>query len=70
MHCIHHDLVCDGHPACDEAEDEELDEECVKKLMKMKIIDDAATYKCKSRMYSSEYNILRFRGDFCAAKRH
>ena len=62
--------MCDGHPACDEAEDEQLDEECVKKLMKMKIIDDAATYKCKSRMYSSEYNILRFRGDFCAAKQH
>ena len=54
-HCISDSLLCDGHPACDSAEDEDL-EKCYEKLVKRKIIDDAATFYCQSSMYKSKYN--------------
>ena len=31
-HCIHPELVCDGHAACDNSEDEVLTLECIEKL--------------------------------------
>ena len=52
-HCISDSLLCDGHPACDSAEDEDL-EKCYEKLVKRKIIDDAATLYCQSSMYKSK----------------
>ena len=58
-HCIHQDLWCDGHPHCDDAEDEQLDDDCISKLVKkLKTINNAATQKCISFMYSSKYNRL------------
>ena len=49
-HCLHPDLVCDGHPQCDNAEDEDF-WKCRTKLIKLKTIKQEATFYCKSKMY-------------------
>ena len=56
-HCISDSLLCDGHPACDEAEDEDLTI-CYDKLVKKKIIDSSATVYCQSLMYKSKKNLI------------
>ena len=43
-HCLHPDLVCDGHSVCDGGEDELL-ENCAGRF------DEAATMTCRSIMY-------------------
>ena len=53
-HCIHPELVCDGHAACDNAEDEELTPECIEKLIKLKTIKPEATKVCVSKMYADK----------------
>jgi len=55
--CIHPELVCDGHAACDNAEDEDLDNpelECFKKLTKLGNIKPEATVRCISKMYADK----------------
>ena len=56
-HCISDSLLCDGHPACDDGVDEKLPE-CLEQFVEKKIIDNAATQKCTSVMYSSKYNFI------------
>ena len=49
--CIHPELLCDGHPQCQHAEDEDLDR-CREKYVYNKIIEEFATVRCKSLMYT------------------
>ena len=49
-HCLHPELVCDGHSVCDEGEDEQLPG-CYDKLVRLGNIDEAATMVCKSIQY-------------------
>ena len=51
-HCIHPKLVCDGHPACDNSEDESLSQECIEKLTKLNTIKPTATKVCTSKTYT------------------
>ena len=48
--CIHPDLRCDGHPHCEDAEDEDLDM-CKDKYLERGVIKARATYICQSLMY-------------------
>ena len=48
--CMHPALECDGHPQCDDAEDENLDQ-CFQKYKEREIITSHATLKCPSRNY-------------------
>ena len=48
--CMHPALECDGHPQCDDAEDENLDK-CFQKYKEREIITNHATLKCPSRNY-------------------
>ena len=48
--CLHPQLKCDGHPQCDQAEDEDVDQ-CYQDYLEKGIITKYATYKCKSIMY-------------------
>ena len=50
--CIHPSLVCDGHPQCDFAEDEDF-EMCHDRYLERKIIKPFASLKCQSLMYPS-----------------
>ena len=54
IHCIHPELVCDGHAACDNSEDEVLNQECIEKLTKLKTIKPEATKVCTSKMYADK----------------
>ena len=49
-HCLHPHLECDGHPQCDNAEDEEF-WKCRPKLIKLKRVKKRATFYCVSKMY-------------------
>ena len=54
--CLHPDLVCDSHPHCDQAEDEDItDYFCYDKLLRKGRIREDATIQCKSKMYPSKY---------------
>ena len=48
--CVHPELLCDGHPQCPHAEDEDFDF-CYEKLLKRGDIKDTATLRCRSIMY-------------------
>ena len=48
--CLHPELQCDGHPQCDQSEDEDL-ASCQKTYFDQKIIEQYATYICYSAMY-------------------
>ena len=48
-HCLHPKLVCDGHPQCDQAEDEEFH-----KCRDIKYREEA-TVVCGSAMYPSKF---------------
>ena len=48
--CLHPDLECDGHPQCDNAEDEDF-WKCRDELIKLKTIKQEATFMCISKMY-------------------
>ena len=54
LQCIHPELVCDGHAACDNSEDEVLTPDCIEKLTKLKTIKPEATKVCTSPMYSKK----------------
>ena len=51
--CIHPDLECDGHPQCDEAEDEDLDK-CRELYVSRNIIKPYASFPCFSKMYTGK----------------
>ena len=51
-HCLHPDLVCDGHPQCPGGEDEDLSK-CYDKYIRKKIIQPLATYKCQSLLFEN-----------------
>ena len=51
--CVHPSLVCDGHPQCDHAEDEDLDT-CYDKLVEKGYIKGTATLRCSSIIYPSK----------------
>ena len=55
--CLHKDLVCDGHPQCDMAEDEKLDN-CLKILLDKKLISSEATLRCSSIMYENMETVV------------
>ena len=55
--CVHPELVCDGHPACHHAEDEEVDM-CRGRYLEKKIVPTSATYRCKSRKYPGKLSTL------------
>ena len=46
--CIHPSLRCDGHPQCDQAEDEK---QCRDQYLQNNVISRYATLRCKSIMY-------------------
>ena len=48
--CIHENLVCDGHPQCQHAEDEDLTL-CRDKYFRKKLVEQYATKECQSKMY-------------------
>ena len=48
--CIHPALHCDGHPQCQNAEDEQFDE-CYTQYVDKGIVEKFATYKCSSAIY-------------------
>ena len=50
--CLHPQLKCDGHPQCDDAEDEDIGQ-CYEDYVKREIVKKYATYECTSRMYSN-----------------
>lgn len=50
--CVHPELVCDGHPQCQEGEDENL-EKCHKDYIKKQIIYPYSSYKCTSLFYKN-----------------
>ena len=53
--CIPPELVCDGHHACDNLEDEDLnDPECREKLTRSGNIKPEATVLCTSKMYADK----------------
>ena len=45
-HCLHPDLVCDGHAQCEEGEDEDI-KLCEDTWRKKKIIEAEATFECE-----------------------
>ena len=54
LHCINSELICDGHPACDDGSDENLNRpQCFEKLVKNKAIKPQATVICQSPMYDN-----------------
>ena len=55
--CVHPELVCDGHPACHHAEDEEVDM-CRSRYLEKKIVPTSATHRCKSRKYPGKLSTL------------
>ena len=48
--CLHPALECDGHPQCDDAEDEDIDN-CYSRYVEHGIVTNYATYRCPSKMY-------------------
>ena len=56
LHCLHPQLVCDGHPQCDDAEDEKI-EKCRQQHIKKNRIKKYASFLCKSKMYPSMFFI-------------
>ena len=50
--CVHPDLQCDGHPQCEEGEDEDLSK-CYEKYLKIQLIQPLAQFKCKSPFYKN-----------------
>ena len=52
--CLHPDLVCDGHPQCDHALDEDFDQ-CYEKYLDLGIINEYATLKCRSSIYEGTF---------------
>ena len=48
--CMHPDLECDGHPHCDDAEDENIDN-CYSRYVEGGTVANYATFKCRSAMY-------------------
>ena len=48
--CLHPYLECDGHPQCDDAEDEDIDK-CYSRYVKQRTVPNYATLKCVSGMY-------------------
>ena len=44
-------IVCDGHPQCQQGEDEDLDL-CHEIYVKKKIVSKFATHRCKAATYS------------------
>ena len=55
--CVHKDLLCDGHPACEHGEDEQV-EDCRNKWVEQDVVKKSATRKCSSKMYPSEYILI------------
>ena len=43
--CLHPDLVCDGHPQCEDGEDEDLDK-CYTKYVKNQVIYKYSSFRC------------------------
>ena len=54
--CIHEDLMCDSHPVCDLAEDEDL-KLCKKEYFRKKLVEQYATKECQSKMYPDHPNM-------------
>ena len=52
-HCLHPDLICDGHQTCDDGSDETLTSDCINKLVKDKMLKPEATVVCPSPMYDN-----------------
>ena len=50
--CVHPDLRCDGHPQCEEGEDEDLSM-CHEKFIKLKIVQQHAQFRCPSLFYTN-----------------
>ena len=48
--CMHPELECDGHPQCDNSEDEDIDR-CFHRYVELGIVTNYATLKCTSVMY-------------------
>ena len=48
--CLHPKLECDGHPQCDDTEDENIDN-CYSRYIERGIVANYATYRCPSIMY-------------------
>ena len=58
LHCIHPELLCNGHPDCDQAEDEMLDQpDCIEKLIQLDYISQEATVICPSPIYRDPMKI-------------
>ena len=57
--CLHPKLKCDGHPQCDQAEDEDVDQ-CYYAYLEKGIITISATYQCKSTLSGNEHERLPF----------
>ena len=55
-HCVHPDLVCDGHPKCPNSEDENFDM-CKEKYFSDKRVNKFATIKCKCKIYPQIFTI-------------
>ena len=50
--CVHPDLVCDGHPQCQQGEDEDLDR-CHQIYIENNIVEPFASKRCKSPFYNN-----------------
>ena len=50
--CIHEDLVCDGHPQCQNEEDEDFNR-CKEKWTENEVFSQHATVRCRSKIYPS-----------------
>ena len=50
--CIHPELVCNNHPDCDNAEDENLDK-CYEKKIELGTINENAILRCQSKMHET-----------------
>ena len=55
-HCIHPELVCDGHPQCPNFEDENF-EMCKGKYFESGSVNKFATVKCPCKMYPQIFTI-------------